>query len=327
MGFFKNLFRSKAQKEKDKKMALGVKNTKAYSFDELKKLIESKRKIDDSFYSELEEILILADMGMDFTLEYTDKLKKAAKKAKVSTVDELKEVMMDIFDEMYVGKDNTPLTINENGLTVFLFVGVNGSGKTTSIAKIAYKLKSEGKSVVLAAGDTFRAGATEQLKVWGERIGIDVVSKFEGADPSSVIFDGIKVAKEKKADILLCDTAGRLQNKVNLMKELEKIYRIIGREVPGAPHESLLVIDATTGQNGLNQAKVFSEVAKISGIVLTKLDGSSKGGITLSINHSLNIPIKLYGFGEKMEDIDTFDVESYLFNLFNGILFEEKDNG
>ena len=325
MGFFKNLFKSKKQKEKDKKMALGVKNTRAYSFERLKELLESKKQIDDSFYSELEEILILADMGMDFTLEFTEKLKKYVKKSKVRTVDELKEAMLDTFDEMYVGKDNTPLHFNENGLSVFLFVGVNGSGKTTSIAKIAYRLKSEGKSVVLAAGDTFRAGATEQLKVWGERIGIEVIAGKEGADPSSVIFDGIKKAKELNADVLLCDTAGRLQNKINLMKELEKIYRIIGREVEGAPHESLLVIDATTGQNGLNQAKVFSEAAKISGIILTKLDGSSKGGITLAINHSLNIPIKLYGYGEKMEDIEVFDVESYLYNLFEGILFEEKE--
>ena len=242
----------------------------------------------------------------------------------MSSVDELKECMFDIFDEMYVGQDNSSLKYNDNGLTIYLFVGVNGSGKTTTIAKVAQKLINEGKSVVLAAGDTFRAGASAQLSVWGERLGIEVISKGEGADPSSVIFDGIKIAKEKKADVLLCDTAGRLQNKVNLMKELEKIYRIIAREVSGAPQESFLVIDATTGQNGLNQAKVFNEVAPITGIILTKLDGTSKGGIALSINHSLNIPIKLYGYGEKAEDLDYFDVENYLYALFEGILFEEE---
>ena len=327
MGFFKNLFKSKKEKEKDKKMALGVKSSKEYSFGALRDLINSKKKIDDSFYDELEEILILADMGMDFTLTYTENLRKYVKKNKVTSVDELKEYMMDVFDEMYVGKDKSSLNFNNNGLTVFLFVGVNGSGKTTSIAKVAYKLINEGKKVCLAAGDTFRAGATEQLKVWGERLGIEVIAKGEGADPSSVIFDGIKYAKANNVDVLLCDTAGRLQNKVNLMKELEKIYRVIGREVPNAPHETLLVIDATTGQNGLNQAKVFNEATNITGIVLTKLDGSSKGGVTLSINHELNIPIKLYGYGEKMEDMDYFDVDSYLYNLFEGILFEEKNNG
>ena len=195
MGLFKNLFKSKKQKEKDKKMALGVKNTKAYSFMRLKELIESKKKIDDSFYSELEEILILADMGIDFTMEYSEKLKNYVKKNKMSSVDELKECMFDIFDEMYVGQDNSSLKYNDNGLTIYLFVGVNGSGKTTTIAKVAQKLINEGKSVVLAAGDTFRAGASAQLSVWGERLQIEVISKGEGADPSSVIFDGIKVAK------------------------------------------------------------------------------------------------------------------------------------
>ncbi|MCR5741934.1 MAG: signal recognition particle-docking protein FtsY [Gammaproteobacteria bacterium] len=326
MGFFKNLFKSKKEKEKDKKMALGVKKTKAYSFTQLKELIESKRKIDDSFYDELEEILILADMGMDFTLDYTERLKKYVKKNKVSSVDELKEYMMDIFDEMYSGKDKVDLNFSKDGLTVFLFVGVNGSGKTTSIAKVANLLIKEGKKVVLAAGDTFRAGATAQLKVWAERLGIEIACGKEGRDPSSVIYDGIKLAKAQGADVLLCDTAGRLQNKVNLMNELQKIYRVISKEVPNAPHESFLVIDATTGQNGLNQAKVFNEVAPISGVILTKLDGTSKGGIVLSINNALKIPIKLYGYGETMDDLDRFDIESYLYNLFDGILFEgEKE--
>lgn len=327
MGFFANLFKSKKQKEKDAKMALGVKNAKAYSFDRLRDLLKSKKKVDDAFYSELEEILILSDMGIDFTYQYIANLKALAKKQKLDSVDSLKETMMDIFHDMYFGKDDQDLKFNSNGLTVFLFVGVNGSGKTTSIAKLAYKLKNEGKKVIIAAADTFRAGATEQLLVWGERLGVDVVTKAEGSDPSSVIFEAIKKAKTGKYDVLLCDTAGRLQTKVNLMKELEKIYRIIGREVEGAPQESLLVIDATTGQNGLSQAKVFNESAKISGIVLTKLDGSSKGGVVLSINNALKIPVKLYGYGEKMEDLDGFDVDNYLYNLFEGILFDGGENG
>lgn len=322
MGLFKKLFRSKEEKQKAKKMELGLKKTSAYSFDKLKELLSKKKKVDDAFLNELEEVLILSDMGIDFTLEYMESLRKTIKKEKISDVDKLKDILLDQFDVMYIGKDKANLNFNPNGLSVFLFVGVNGSGKTTSIAKLAYKLKKEGKKVIIAAGDTFRAGALEQLNVWGERLDIPVVTKEEGTDPSSVIFDAIKKAKAEGYDILLCDTAGRLQNKVNLMKELEKIYRIIGREIDGAPQESFLVIDATTGQNGLTQAKVFNEAAKITGIILTKLDGSSKGGIVLSINHSLGIPIKLYGFGEKKEDFDYFDIDSYLYSIFDGVLFE-----
>jgi len=324
MGFFKNLFKSKANKEKDKKMALGVKKAKAYSFSRLKDLLSSKKKIDDAFFSELEEILILSDMGIDYTYSYMDTLKRTVKKQKISSVDELKEIMMDEFHDMYIGQNKESLIVNKEGLTVYLFVGVNGSGKTTSIAKMAYLLKTQGKKVLMAAGDTFRAGATEQLLVWSEKIGVDLVKGAENSDPSSVIFDAIKKAKVEKYDYLLCDTAGRLQNKVNLLKELEKIYRVIGREVEGAPQESFLVIDATTGQNGLSQAKVFSETAKITGVILTKLDGSSKGGIVLAINNSLSIPVKLYGNGEGIEDLNLFDIDDYLFNLFNGILFEDN---
>ena len=226
---------------------------------------------------------------------------------------------------MYKGRENSALNINKSGLTIYLFMGVNGSGKTTSIAKLAYKLKEEGKKVLIAAGDTFRAAAKEQLISWGEKLAIDVVSKEDGSDPSSVIFDAIKKAKKESYDYLLCDTAGRLQTKVNLMKELEKIYKVIGREVEGAPHEAFLVIDATTGQNGLNQAKIFNEAAKISGVILTKLDGSSKGGIVLSISNSLGIPVKLYGFGETKEAFQNFDIDSYLYSIFNGVLFEDKE--
>lgn len=324
MGLFKNLFKSKEEREKAKKTKLGIKKTQ-YSFDKLKDLMNRKKKIDDSFYNELEEILILSDMGIDFTLAYISNLKKKVSKSKISNVDELKETLFNEFYEMYKGVENEKLVFNDKGLSVYIFVGVNGSGKTTSIAKLAYKLKNEGKKVLLAAADTFRAGAVEQLKVWADRVDVPIVYKEDGSDPSSVIFDAIKEAKNNNYDCLLCDTAGRLQNKVNLMKELEKIYRIIGREVPNAPHESLLVIDATTGQNGLTQAKVFNEACKLSGVVLTKLDGTSKGGIVLSINHNLNIPVKLYGFGEKVEDFDNFSINSYLYSIFDGVLFEDNN--
>jgi len=325
MGFFKNLFKSKEKKEKAKKMELGLKTTRAYSFGDLKKLLQSKRKVDEAFLNELEETLILSDMGMDFTMKYMDNLRKIVKKEKVSSVEELKEALSQGFYDMYKGKENADLVVNKNGLTVYLFMGVNGSGKTTSIAKLAYKLKNEGKKVLIAAGDTFRAGAKEQLLVWGERLDIEVVTKEDGSDPASVIYDGLKAAKAGNYDYLLLDTAGRLQNKVNLMKELEKIYKIIGREIPDAPHEAFLVVDATTGQNGLNQAKVFNEVAKITGVILTKLDGSSKGGIVMSISNALEVPVKLYGFGENKEDFEKFDIDSYLYSIFKGVLFEEEE--
>lgn len=201
-------------------------------------------------------------------------------------------------------------------LMSFLFVGVNGVGKTTSIAKIAYKLKKEGKKVLLAAGDTFRAGAIEQLSEWARRIGVEIVTKAAGSDPSSVMFDAVNKAKQENYDVLLCDTAGRLQNKVNLMAELSKINRVIEREAPGEPTETLLVIDATTGQNGMTQAKVFSETTNVSGVILTKLDGTAKGGIVLAIRNELGIPIKFIGLGEGLDDLEVFDIESYLYGLF-----------
>ena len=235
--------------------------------------------------------------------------------------------MVDKLFEIYVKGEfvNSNLRLNKEGLTVILFVGVNGVGKTTSIAKIAHQLKGKGKSVLLAAGDTFRAGAIEQLQVWGDRIGVDVVSLSEGSDPSAVMFDAIKEAKARNVDVLLCDTAGRLQNKVNLMKELEKIKRVIEREVPGAPHDTLLVIDATTGQNGMNQAKAFLEATDVSGIVLTKLDGTAKGGIVLAIRNEIGIPIKFVGLGEKAEDLVHFDIEQYIYGLFADLFENEAE--
>ena len=231
---------------------------------------------------------------------------------------------MDKMFEIYLNGEvvNANLNLNKNGLSVILFVGVNGVGKTTSIAKIANQYKKEGKKVLLAAGDTFRAGAIEQLTVWAKRIGVDIVTHEAGSDPSSVMFDAAKKAKSEGYDLLLCDTAGRLQNKVNLMNELSKMKRVIQHEIPDAPHETLLVIDATTGQNGMSQAKAFKEATDVTGVILTKLDGTSKGGIVLAIRHELGIPIKYIGLGEGVDDLEVFDIEQYLYGLFADF-FEE----
>ena len=288
-------------------------------------LVARYRKVDEDFFEELEEILIQADVGFDTVMELIDELKMEVKRRNISDSSEVQAVISEKLVEIYQsGKDDTSeLNIQNDGLTVILFVGVNGVGKTTTIGKLAHKFKSEGKSVVLAAGDTFRAGAIEQLEVWGERVGVDVIKQSEGSDPAAVMFDAIQAAKARNVDILICDTAGRLQNKVNLMKELEKVKRVIEREVPGAPHEVLLVLDATTGQNALIQAKTFKEATNVSGIVLTKLDGTAKGGIVIAIRNELHIPVKFVGLGEQMDDLQAFDAEKYVYGLFADVIEAE----
>ena len=283
-------------------------------------LLARYRKVDEDFFMELEEILIAADVGFDTTLELVDELKMEVKRRKIQEPEMMREVIVEKLAEIYAGDEEelTRLNIREDDLTVILFVGVNGVGKTTTIGKLAHKFMKEGKKVLLAAGDTFRAGAIEQLEVWGERVGCDVIKQEAGTDPAAVIYDAIQAARSRKADILLCDTAGRLQNKVNLMKELEKIKRVISREIPGAPHEVLLVLDATTGQNALVQAKQFKEATDVTGIVLTKLDGTAKGGIVIAIRRELNIPVKFVGLGERLDDLQEFDLDQYLYGLFAG---------
>jgi len=302
----------------------GMKKTRGTLLTQLQDLFSSYSDVNEDLLQELEDIFIMADIGVDTVVDFIDQLRVTVREHDVTDPLELQRIMVDKLFEIYVKGEfvNSNLRMNKEGLTVLLFVGVNGVGKTTSIAKIAHQLKSNGKSVLLAAGDTFRAGAIRQLEVWGERIGVDVVSLSEGSDPSAVMFDALKEAKSRDVDVLLCDTAGRLQNKVNLMKELEKIKRVIEREVPGAPHDTLLVIDATTGQNGMSQAKAFLEATDVSGIVLTKLDGTAKGGIVLAIRHEIGIPIKYVGLGEKPEDLVHFDIEQYIYGLFAD-LFEE----
>ncbi|HPT89100.1 MAG: signal recognition particle-docking protein FtsY [Acholeplasmataceae bacterium] len=325
MGIF-DIFKSKAKRKEAEKYRIGMEKTRKGVFSRLKKILGSYNEITEELFDELEEVFVMADIGVDTVVEFIDELKNDPRVRGLTSAAELQPIIVDKMFDIYLKGEivNSNLNFNPNGLSVFLFVGVNGTGKTTTIAKIAHKLKSEGKKVLLAAGDTFRAGAIDQLKIWGERVGCEVVTKPEGSDPSSVIFDAIKKAKADNYDCVLCDTAGRLQTKVNLMNELAKIKRVISREVPDAPHDTLLVIDATTGQNGLSQAKAFIEATDVTGIVLTKLDGTAKGGIVLAIRHIYNIPIKFVGLGEKLTDLEYFDIEKYIYGLFAEMIDDEE---
>ncbi|WP_221564217.1 signal recognition particle-docking protein FtsY [Alkalihalobacillus sp. TS-13] len=323
MSFFKRL-KDKLSTQSDtvtEKFKDGLEKTRTSFSTRVNDLVKNYRKVDEEFFEELEEILIEADVGVATVMDLIDELKDVARTRNIKETEELQVVISEKLAELLdKGEESTKLNIKENELTVILFVGVNGVGKTTSIGKLAHKLKEEGKSVLMAAGDTFRAGAIDQLQIWGDRVGVDVIKHSEGADPAAVVFDAVKSAKSRGVEVLLCDTAGRLQNKVNLMNELEKIKRVIGRELPGAPHEVLLVVDATTGQNAMNQAKTFSQATDVSGIVLTKLDGTAKGGIVLAIRHELEIPVKLVGLGEKVEDLYEFDADQFVYGLFSNIL-------
>ncbi|MFE8699046.1 signal recognition particle-docking protein FtsY [Cytobacillus sp. FJAT-54145] len=330
MSFFKKL-KEKITKQTDsvtEKFKEGLTKTRDNFSSKVNDLVARYRTVDEDFFEELEEVLIQADVGFDTVMELIDELKMEVKRKNIQDPREVRGVISEKLVDIYNSggnEDLSKLNIQEEGLTVILFVGVNGVGKTTTIGKLAHKFKSEGKNVLLAAGDTFRAGAIEQLEVWGDRVGVDVIKQAEGSDPAAVMFDAIQSAKSRKTDILICDTAGRLQNKVNLMKELEKVKRVIEREIPGAPHEVLLVLDATTGQNAMIQAKTFKEATNVSGIVLTKLDGTAKGGIVLAIRNELEIPVKFVGLGEKMDDLQEFDAEQYVYGLFADLVEEEND--
>lgn len=287
----------------------------------LASLTNKYKKITDDYFDELEETLIMADIGVNTVMNFMDRLRDRVKHEKIENTEDLKEIIIDELFIIYVNDDVlvNKINFNDNGPTVVLFVGVNGVGKTTTIAKIASKMKKEGKKVLLVGGDTFRAGAVLQLEDWGKKINVDFYGKEQGADPASVVFDGLVKAKEEDYDLVLIDTAGRLQNKVNLMKELEKINRVIGQQIEGGPHETLLVVDATTGQNGISQAKSFKEITNITGIVLTKLDGTAKGGIVLAIKDEVNIPVKYIGLGEREDDLQVFDIEKYIYGLFKDL--------
>lgn len=323
-----NKFKKSDKEDVTEKYKKGMEKTRQSFSGKINDLIARYRNVDEDFFEELEEVLITADVGVMTVMDLIDVLKMEVKRQNIKDTSMVKDVISEKLVDIYYGEDDeeiAAINMEENDLTIILVVGVNGVGKTTSIGKMAHKFKNEGKRVVLAAGDTFRAGAIEQLEVWGERVDVDVVKQSPGSDPAAVIFDGIKAAKSRNADILICDTAGRLQNKVNLMNELSKVKRIIEREAPGAPHEVLLVLDATTGQNALSQAKTFSEATDVSGIVLTKLDGTAKGGIVLAIRNELTIPVKLVGLGEQVEDLQEFDAHAFVYGLFADLLEEDTE--
>lgn len=311
------------EEQVQEKYEKGLEKTRKTFGQRLNELFANFRSVDEDFFEELEETLIGADVGFDISLKITEALRQEVKLRNVKKPAQVQntiiEKMVDLYEEAGINENNA-INLQPNGLTVILFVGVNGVGKTTSIGKLAHQYKLEGKKVLMAAADTFRAGAIDQLVVWGERAGVEVVRGNAGGDPAAVVFDAVERAKAEQADVLLVDTAGRLQNKVNLMKELEKIKRVIQREIPDAPHEVLLVVDATTGQNAMTQAKQFKETTDVTGLVLTKLDGTAKGGIVIAIRNELHLPVKLVGLGEGINDLEPFNANDFAMGLFKGLL-------
>jgi fused signal recognition particle receptor len=328
MRFFKQLRESVAQQTEavTQKFMSGFSKTSSSLIGAMNALFTGRKKIDEALYEELEEILIVGDVGVKTTMDLVARLRLEVNQRKLKEPSQLQPLLSEIIHQMWLQEEQANrLHINADGVTVFLFVGVNGVGKTTTIGKLAYQLQKEGKRVMLAAGDTFRAGAIEQLQIWGERVGVDVIQHQAGADPAAVIYDAMQAARARKAEVLLCDTAGRLQNKVNLMEELKKVSRVMQRTIPGAPHEVLLVLDATTGQNALVQAQQFKQAVDVSGIVLTKLDGTAKGGMVIAIRHELQLPVKFVGLGEKADDLQAFDAAQFLHALFKDVITQEEE--
>ena len=317
---FKNVFK-KEEKKDIEVYDKGLEKTRKEFVNELNLLGIKYTKVSDEYFEELESLLIKADIGVNTVFEFLDRLKKRVKHENITNTEFLKEVIVDELFMIYVEGENLSdkINMNNDGPTVLLFVGVNGVGKTTTIGKIANKYNKEGKKVMLIAGDTFRAGAVEQLKIWADRTNSLFFGK-ENIDPAGVVYEGLELAKKENVDIVLIDTAGRLQNKVNLMNELEKVNKVIGKLIPNAPHETLLIIDATTGQNGILQAESFKNITNITGIVLTKLDGTAKGGIVLAIKESVGIPVKFIGLGEGVDDLKPFDIEVYIYGLFKDMM-------
>lgn len=317
---------AEAEETVQEKYDKGLEKTRKSFGERMNELFARFRRVDEDFFEDLEETLIGADVGFDTAIKLTESLRQEVKLKNVKKPAQIQNVIIEKLVEIYEAEginENNKINLQTDGLSVILFVGVNGTGKTTSIGKLANQYKNEGKKVLLAAADTFRAGAIDQLVVWGQRSGVEVVRGNAGGDPAAVVFDAVDKAKKENYDILLIDTAGRLQNKVNLMNELEKIKRVIQREFPTAPHEVLLVVDATTGQNALVQARQFKETTDVTGLVLTKLDGTAKGGIVLAIRNELHLPVKLVGLGEGLNDLEAFDPNDFAVGLFKGLLQEE----
>lgn len=324
ISFLKNKF-SKQEEIKEEKESLekynqGMEKSRKNFSNKLDNLSRKYKKVNEDYFEELEELLIESDVGVNFALKTIENVLDKAKKDKVSNPDEINQILIDQLFASYMshGQMENEIKFDTDKTTVLLVVGVNGVGKTTTIAKLANRYLKQGKSVMVAAADTFRAGATEQLQEWAKRLNIDIVVGPVNGDPASVAFEGAKKAKENHIDLLIVDTAGRLQTKQNLMDELAKIKRVIAKEIEGAPQETFLIIDSTTGQNGVIQAKAFNEVTDITGVVITKMDGTSKGGIILPIRDELGIPVRFIGLGEKMDDLVEFDVNKYLYGLCVG---------
>ena len=322
ISFLKDKF---SKKEKNEKYVAGLDKSRKNFSSKLHLLTKRYSKVNEEYFEELEEILIEADVGVNLALDIVEVTRNETDQKKITDPKLINEILVDKMFVSYAQQGDSitnEIEFRENEPTVLLVVGVNGVGKTTTIAKLANRYKNQGKKVLLVAGDTFRAGATEQLSVWASRLGIDIVIGKENQDPSSVCFDGMRKAKEGKYDLVICDTAGRLQNKLNLMQELSKMKRVISKEIESAPHEVFLIIDATTGQNGVVQAKAFKECTSLTGVVITKMDGTSKGGIILAIRDELGVPVRFIGLGEKMDDLEEFDLDQYLYGL---CLSQEED--
>ncbi len=319
--FLKEKFSKKGKDEKSEKYDKGLAKSRAAFASKLDSLAKRYKAVNADYFEELEQILIEADVGVSLTINLCEELLEKSEKEGISDPNRINEELIDTMFVDYVSKGESivnEIRFSTNGPTVLLVVGVNGVGKTTSIAKLAHRYQKQGKSVMLVAGDTFRAGATEQLSIWAERLHCPIVKGAPNADPSSVAYDGMKYALSHNIDLCIVDTAGRLQTKSNLMAELAKMKRVIGKEIPGAPQETFLIIDATTGQNGVAQAKAFKEVTELTGIVITKMDGTSKGGIILSIRDELGVPVRFIGLGEQMDDLEEFDLDRYLHGLLLG---------
>lgn len=297
------------------KLKAGLTKTRQGFVEKIETLVTGRKKIDDELFEELEEILIQADVGVNTAVALVGELRRRAKERKIEDAVELKPILQEQITEILTGAD-VPLNINGTAPVIIMVVGVNGVGKTTTIGKLANRFKDEGKKVLIAAGDTFRAAAIDQLEIWGNRTGVDVIKHREGADPAAVVYDAIQASRARNLDILIVDTAGRLHTKSNLMEELKKVFRVVSREIPAAPHEVLLVLDATTGQNAINQAKTFDAAVGVTGIVLTKLDGTAKGGVIIGIKAELDIPVKLIGIGEKTDDLRDFQAGDFAAALF-----------
>ena len=325
MGFLSKLKNSFSSKKDHDRYLSGLEKSRNSFSEKIRRLSLNFAGVNEEFLEELMMVLLEADLGIHTAQKVVDEVENRALDQKLKSADQIEDCLIEVLSDLYTQEDEKPFNENKEGVTVIMMVGVNGSGKTTTAAKLANYFMAQDKSVCLAAADTFRAGAVDQLAQWAERLNIPCVKGRENADPSSVLVDGCRYAKEHQMDILICDTAGRLQNKVNLMNELAKMRRVVGKEIEGAPHETWLVLDATTGQNGLSQAEIFNEAADLSGVVLTKLDGTAKGGIVIAIKDQLHLGVKFIGLGEQLEDLKPFDLESYLYSIGKGFIGHEEN--